>query len=320
MSLLRTAGLGKTQPVAEAPQPEGSGRYLTLLANGISVNIPVIDDEAYKEFRSRMTLLERGIPDHLPDADKQQIIQEMIHALELYRKATEDELRERRNGWRTLTWLLLRYVLGQLGIDPASAEAAPLVHRVGSLLTGGEMQSYRILLTNFLRGCGVDNASGRLASPLGTDHSVANDNASGLRGGGAAVEHLKKLMEKNREGFVVLFRLGCMNVIGERFGVEAIQDSLMAVSAFLMHSLRNDDAIYHWSDSSLLAILESPAPPRMLQAAIARIVDSNREITIHVENHTVMVRVPLEFEIMPISHFKVGEDLYKLLPKDVKPW
>jgi hypothetical protein len=94
------------------------------------------------------------------------------------------------------------------------------------------------------------------------NRSTTNDNAAGLRGGGAAVEHLRAILENCSLGYIVFFRLGCMDVIGERFGTEATQDSLMAVAAFLTHSLRSDDMIYFWSDTSLLAILESTAPRR----------------------------------------------------------
>ena len=119
-------------------------------------------------------------------------------------------------------------------------------------------------------------------------------------------------MDKNGSGFVVLFKLGCLDMIGKRFGWEAVQDSLMAVSAFLTHSLRSDDGIYHWNDSSLLAVLNSPAPESMLQTAMQRIVDNNRDITIQIDNRPVMLRVPLEFDITPISRLNSPEDLYRL--------
>jgi GGDEF domain-containing protein len=121
-------------------------------------------------------------------------------------------------------------------------------------------------------------------------------------------------MEKGGRGFVVLFQLGMLDVIGERFGVEAVQDSLMAVSAFLTSSLRNDDAIYHWSDSSLLAILQSPSSEQILTAAMRRIVDNNRDISIQIGGRSVMLRIPLDFEMIPIGMLNSAEDLYKLSP------
>jgi hypothetical protein len=109
-------------------------------------------------------------------------------------------------------------------------------------------------------------------------------------------------------------------MIGERFGLEAVQDSLMAVSAVLTHSLRSDDAVYHWSDSSLLAILQTPVSVPILTAAMRRIVDNNRDITIQIGGRTVMLRIPLEFEIPPISQLRTAEDLHKLSASRAKKW
>jgi GGDEF domain-containing protein len=121
-------------------------------------------------------------------------------------------------------------------------------------------------------------------------------------------------MDQGGRGFVVLFQLGLLDVIGDRFGVEVIQDSLMAVSAYLNASLRNDDAVYHWSDSSLLAVLQTPSSEQILTAAMRRIVDNNRDITIHIGGRSVMLRIPLEFEMIPIGMLNSAEDLYKLSP------
>jgi GGDEF domain-containing protein len=141
---------------------------------------------------------------------------------------------------------------------------------------------------------------------------MENDNAAGLRGGGAAFKHVSRIMEGDNKGYLVLFQLGCLDVIGERFGMDAVQDSLMAVAAFLSHSLRSDDAIYHWSDSSLLAVLQTPASVPIIAAAMRRVIDNNRDVTIQMGGRTVMLRVPLEFEIIPISSLTTTEDLNKL--------
>jgi GGDEF domain-containing protein len=194
------------------------------------------------------------------------------------------------------------------------------VQRAGSLLTGEEIQAYRLLLADFLR-LGGGSANARAATALRVaDRSTANDNAAGLRGGGAAVEHLRRILARNGSGFIVLFRLGCLEVIGERFGTEAVQDSLMAVSAFLTHTLRSDDALYHWSDSSLLAVLESPASEQILSAAMQRIVNNNRDITIKMGDRAVMLRIPLTFSLTPVAHFNAAEDLLKLSRERETSW
>jgi GGDEF domain-containing protein len=303
---------------AEKLAPESSGRFLTLLTDGVTANMPDIGGESYREFRANMNRLSLQIPDRLPDDEKLKIIQSIIHEYERYRQAVEDEFRERRNGWRALTTMLFRYVLGLLNIDPLNAEAFPLVQRIGSLLNGAETQAYRILLSDFLRLNGKNDSSEKTSTLQESNRSISNDNATGLRGGGIAIKHLREIMEKDANGFVVIFRLGCMDVIEERFGQEAVQDSLMAVAAFLTHALRSDDRIYHWSDNSLLAILVSPATQKAILAAIQRIVDGNRDITIQADNHMVMVRIPLDFEVFPINLLRSPDDVYKLLPAIAK--
>jgi GGDEF domain-containing protein len=136
------------------------------------------------------------------------------------------------------------------------------------------------------------------------DRSMDNDNAAGLRGGGSAVEHLKGIMERRGAGFIALFRLGCLEIISQRFGLEAVQDCLMAVAAFLTHNLHGNDAVFHWSDSSLLVILEA----------------QNRDITVNIEKRTVMLRIPLEFDLTSIACLHSAEDLYKLTFKPAAQW
>jgi hypothetical protein len=51
-----------------------------------------------------------------------------------------------------------------------------------------------------------------------------------------------------------------------------------------------------------------------------RIVDNNRDITIQIGGRTVMLRIPLEFEITPISQLRTAEDLHKLSAPSAKKW
>jgi GGDEF domain-containing protein len=194
------------------------------------------------------------------------------------------------------------------------------VQRIPSLLTGPEIQGYLTQLADFLRVGNSDGQRARASHLSLADRTNANDNAAGLRGGGVAVDHVRRIMDQGSTGFVVLFQLNCLDIIGERFGMEAVQDSLMAVSAFLTHSLRSDDAVYHWSGSSLLAVMETPATPQILAAAMRRIVDNNRDITIQMGGRSVMLRIPLEFEITAISQLSAAEDLHKLSKPSAKKW
>jgi hypothetical protein len=295
-------------------------RSLTQLTEGAASNMLAIDAADYRDFRAKVSQLALQLRDGLPDAERFALILSVLHEFEQYRKISEEAMKDRVSGWRTLVSKLLVDLLARTGIDAGSRDAAPLVRRVASLLTGEELNGFLIQLTDFFRLSGMDHRTLRAAQLTVADRSTANDNAAGLRGGGTALEHVRKIMERNIGGYAVLFQLNCLGMIGERFGVEAVQDSLMAVSAFLTHSLRSDDAVYHWSDSSLLAILQTPVGVPILTAAMRRIVDNNRDITIQIGGRTVMLRIPLEFEITPIDQLRTAEDLNKLSAPSAKKW
>jgi GGDEF domain-containing protein len=295
----------------------GSERCLTLLAEGTAVRALEVDSAACQEFKETIRALARQMPERNLDSDNLPVVKAILQEFESYRKLTEALLRERQIGWRNLTGRLFRELLGVLGIHPSVDSAAAVSRKIPGLTTVEEMQAFQVLLDEFLRPGGPLATASRFNK---ANRSLANDNAAGLRGGGAAVADLKKIMDRNGTGFVVLFRLGCLDVIGERFGLEAVQDSLMAVSAFLTQSLRGDDAVYHWSDSSLLVILESPASEPILAAAMQRIANNNRDITIKMGERTVMLRIPLSFEMTPIARFRSPEELTTISREPAARW
>jgi hypothetical protein len=94
----------------------------------------------------------------------------------------------------------------------------------------------------------------------------------------------------------------------------------MAVSAFLTSSLHGDDTIYHWSDSSLLAILQGRPNEQILAAELQRIASQNRESSINVAGRAIMLRIPLAFDLTPINRLRTAEDLYRLSAQQSNKW
>jgi len=295
------------EPAAAIPE-----RCLSLLVEGTAINVPEIDAESYKEFRTNVGKLTQQLADRLADDDKLPLIRSILHEYENYRKSADDELRQRLAGWRAATATLFSELLGCLGIDAASSTAAPLVKKIQSLVSSGEIQEFRDQLTGFLHPAGSDGPAAKVSPLKAADHSTENLNAAGLRGGGKAVEHLKEIMERGGKGFIVLFRLSCLNVVSQRFGAEAVEDCLMAVSAFLTANLRSDDVIYHWSDSTLLAILQGRPDEKVLSAELQRIAAQNRDTAVTIGGRPIMLRIPLNFELTPIEKLSAADDLYKI--------
>ena len=226
----------------------------------------------------------RQVRDGLPDADKLALIQTILREFETYRDSAEGALRDRQSGWRALGATLLHELLACMGIGVSSARAIPLVDKIGNLASGEDIQIYRKLLNGSFsiplaptaalpqkcRPCASRTA--RLPTTTHADCWAAAKQS----------KILKEIMLSGRGGYVVSFRLGCLEIINERFGGGAMQDCLMAVSALITHSLRSDDFIYHWSDSTLLAILQERGSQQVLTAELHRIAAMNREITIEI--------------------------------------
>jgi hypothetical protein len=301
------------QAVASTPTasatPE-SERSLSLLVEGAAMNMPEIDHESYKVFRANVTRTALSSPDRLPAADKLAAIKTIVHEFEHYRNGAEAALRDRLTGWRAITSTLFSELLTTLGIDPKSDAALPLEQMIGRIKTSGEIQEFRDLLDAFLHPTGAESIAERASALKAADHSTANDNAAGLRGGGVAIEQVKRIMERGSSGFAAVFRLSCLEIISQRFGADAVEDCIMAVSAYLTSSLHADDAIYHWTDSSLLSILQGRANESILTAELQRISAHNSEINIKVGDRMIMLRIPLSFDIIPISKLKTADDLY----------
>ena len=306
MNLRDMAAWGQSRPAGKGePAMTTDERCLTQLVEGAAAGVPEIDVESYREFRARVKELARQLPDRLPDEEKQALIQFIVREFEDYRKDAEDALREQLTAWRSLVTFLLSELLTSLAVDTASSDATPLLQLVKRL--------WRVKLDRFLHPLDGKGPAYDLAARIkAADCSTANDNAAGLRGGGSAVEHLREIMERGGDGFIVLFRLSCVDVISQRFGSAAVEDCLMAVSAFLTAGLESTDAIFHWSDCALLAILQGRFSDLLVSAELERIISQNRESSINVAGRAIMLRIPLAYELTPINRLHSADDLLRI--------
>ncbi|MGA7342900.1 MAG: diguanylate cyclase [Terracidiphilus sp.] len=321
MSLLGVVSIGarpkapknEDQPEAkQKPAANAMERSLTLLVEGAALAVPEIDAAAYRDFRGNVSKLALQLPDRLPEEDKLALIRSIVHEFDVYRNGSEAALRNRAAGWRALVNMLILDLLKSLGISESASSAAQLLRRLASVTTAEEIETLNGMLEAFLHPKGAGSAPAEASQFRKADHSTENDNAAGLRGGGSAVEHVRRIMERGGRGFIVLFRLSCLNMIHQRFGAEAVEDCLMAVSAFLTQCLHSDDATYHWSDSSLLSILQGRVNEQILTAELERIVLKNRETSVNIGGRTTMLRIPITFDIVPIDRLETPEDLLKI--------
>jgi GGDEF domain-containing protein len=296
------------------PQGPGAGESLTHLLEALAKNTPAIDARAQEQLSAAIAGVIKKSPDRVHEAEKIKLVQTVVHELEHYRNATENALREQLDGWRGLVKNLVHEVAVNGATDAEQAGFHRLTSDVATLSTSQDLKAYSELLHTVLHAPGSKKVAHK-RSPVVDNSCATNDNAAGLRGGGAAVAHLQSVLDRCQAGFVAVIQLSCMNVIEERFGITAVEDCVMAVSAFLTDRLENDDAIYHWNDTTLLAIFEGRNNKGLLSKELEKIAAQNRDITININDRTVLIRVPLAFELSPVSGFHSGDDLYKFSPQ-----
>jgi len=276
----------------------------------MAVGLPEIDPESYRVFRANMCSLAARVAEHLAPANGMPLIPRVLREIESYRNGWERSRRVEMTRWRTLAAKLVGRVVAASGINATSHGAMQLLEEVERLETSSDVERYSKLVDEFLRGGRSQTESVIYSQRVTTDRSTTNDNPAGLRGGGSAVEHVARIMEQGGRGFIVLFRLGCLEVISDRYGVDAAEDCLMAIAAYLTRNLRREDAIFHWSDSSLLAVLLGRTNEQIMLGEVRRIAAQNRGITIQIGCRAVMLHVPLEFEVTPIGLLRKAEDIY----------
>ncbi len=309
---------GKSQSAAgEEPVADNTAQCMTALVEGVAEAMPRIDEATYSSFRGTATRMAAQIPDTMDNDERMKVVNALLHEFGNYRLGVENALRERQKHWRLLTARLVKELLSALGVKPEMAAALPLTDDIEKLTTGEELKQYRDLLEGFLAMRSAGEAA-KISTLKVADTSTDNDNAAGLMGGGAAVAHLQKVMERGKTGFVAIFRLSCMEMVSQRFGPEAVQDCLMAVSACLTAGLHSEDAIFHWSDSSLLAILLGRPNEHLLDAELRRIASKNTDINVNIGGRSIMLRIPLTFDLTPIYSFKNANELYKLSMQGTK--
>jgi GGDEF domain-containing protein len=287
-------------------------RALGLLLEGAAINLPQIDPDAYRRFRSGILRSSIRLNEQQSEADLLSTVKAIIHEFENYRSDSDLTLEAVQKEWRQSVGVLMHLLAERDKVEQRSELWASFTHGLSSAHCAAEIQSFRAKLQKLFQHSGEEQAAKRAEEAEEQDRSTANDNAAGLRGGGAAIEHVSAMIAQSRPGYVGLFRLSCLDVVGERFGPEGIQDCLMTVSAFLIQNMRAEDAVYHWSESSLLAVCDRKIREDILAAELNRVLARNREFTINIGDRAIMLRIPVELQLFPITEFGSADDLQRL--------
>lgn len=297
-----------SDPLASAAER----RALGLLLEGTAINLPQIDSELHRRFRSGILRSSISLIEPQPEADLLNNVAAIVHELEIYRTDSEAALDARQKEWRQTVSVLMHLLADRDKVDQKAELWANFTKSLLSSTSADEIQSFRAKVQRLFQQSGEAIATERAEEDEEQDRSTANDNAAGLRGGGAAIEHVRSMLAASRPGYIGLFRLNCLDVVGERFGPEGIQDCLMTVSAFLIQNMRAEDSVYHWSESSLLAVCDRKIREDILAAELNRVLARNRDFTINIGDRAIMLRIPVDLQLFPITQFESVDDLQNL--------
>jgi GGDEF domain-containing protein len=293
-------------------------RGLGLLLEGTAVHQVQIDLSTYQRFRSAILRDSIRLTEPQAEADLLQTIGAIIREFETYRIDCETSLTGRQKEWRQMASVLMNLLAVRDRVDVGSELWAKLASQLTAAASMDEIQAMRAKLQTLFQRASEESVARQTEQQEEQDRSTANDNAAGLLGGGAAIEQVRSMIAAGRPGYVGLFSLSCLDVVGERFGPEGMQDCLMAVSAFLIQAMRAEDKVYHWSASTLLAVCDRKVREDILAAELNRVLAHNRDFTIQIGNRTIMLRIPIELQLFPTTHFESADDLQKLSSTQVR--
>ncbi len=288
-------------------------KAVAMLLEGVASSQIVIDHPAYRNFRTEILRSRLNLPELLPEQETIQEVKSVVREFERYRSATEEVLKDRHHEWRQTVSQLAHLLATYNRVEQSSDLWTGICVQLTSATTAEEIGGLRQKLMQLFQSLETQTASRRAIETAKQDLSTANHNAAGLRGGGAAIEHVRSLMAEEKPAAIGVFRLNCLDVVGERFGQEGIQDCLMAVAAFLTQNLSSDDSIYHWSESSLVAICERRIRVDILTAEWNRVLSRNRDFTICIGGRNIMLRIPIALEVFLTSQMECADDMQRVL-------
>lgn len=299
------------QSGAELAPGELERRGFGLLLDGLISHQVQVDEGLHRRLRSAILRDSNALAETLSKEELLARVAAIVRSFEGYRSETESILDLRLKAWHQLAFALLQRLAEALHID---LEAEQWKSFTADLSTAKEAEQLTDLRSRLLLLLHRHDPTGHHVAEEEEeqDRSTLNDNAAGLRGGGAALDHIGRMLLSKRPGYIAIFRLSCLDVIGERFGSEGMQDCLMTVAAFLAENLRHEDTVYYWSESSLLAVCDRKVREEMISAEFNRILARNRDFTLQIGERNIMLRIPIAMQLYPIQQFESPDDVLHL--------
>jgi len=134
---------------------------------------------------------------------------------------------------------------------------------------------------------------------------------TGLPGPARARRHLEGIFGVDTQCYVVLLKLTLLRTIEERYGEEAAIDYLMGAGQFVMHTLRPDDLLFHWSHDVLMAVVRRQMPAAALRKEFERQLMEPRQHLLDVDGKKIMVSISATFDLLPVARFSSFDQMFE---------
>ncbi|HEY9127530.1 MAG TPA: hypothetical protein VIM62_10410 [Acidobacteriaceae bacterium] len=299
------------QSGADSAPGELERRGIGLLIEGLVTHQVQVNPDVHRRLRSAILRDSIALAEPVGKEDMLARIGSIIRSFEGYRSESESILDFRQKAWHQLVQTLLLRLAESERIDLETEEWRQFSAELGAAIEAEQLADLRSRLLLLLHH---HAPAGRRAEQEEEqqDRSTLNDNAAGLRGGGAALEHIGRMIASKSPGYIAIFRLSCLDVIGERFGPEGVQDCVMTIAHFLDENLRHEDTVYYWSESSLLAVCDRKVREEMISAELNRVLARNRDFSLQIGGRYIMLRIPIAMQLLPIQQFETPDELLHL--------
>lgn len=187
----------------------------------------------------------------------------------------------------------------------------PCAHDLMLAAINSGLDQYRTVMEERSRAQKAPAAKEPPAIPEGSDLDGGRDfkSAAGLPGPTDALEFLAPFLGKDSKRYIVLFRLPVLHTVESRYGEGAAWEYLCIAADSLQHSLRGEDALFHWRRDVLMAVLHRYIAPAAVRTELERLITATRHSVIENAGRRIMIACLITFDLLSASEFSDYEAL-----------
>ena len=289
-------------PIATTPDLQATlRRCVGLLLEGIglhALSIPAVDRQP---FLDRMRSSSKEISWAASEREMLAFTGEAIKAVGLYNQQLEQHLAEKRTEVRAIITFLVSTIKETCNFNEQLVGA---LDELEASFTEEEstdgLKAMKVRLEQTIEEArNSDAETHRELQEFGTADS-AKEMVTGLPNRSMAKRAL--MPGGDRRGiYAVPCRLNSASMITSRYGSDAGKQYLLAASKVLGSAFREEDQLFYWSETALLAIIRRREPEDVVRRDISRLASTNRNHTLQVGERFVMCGIPVSAAVIPFA-------------------